>query len=30
MIQEFDLANHTPMQAIAFIQELKNQIKTWG
>jgi hypothetical protein len=30
IIQEFDLANHTPMQAIVFIQELKNQIKTWG
>lgn len=29
-IQEFDLANHTPMQCIVFIQELKNQIKIYG
>ena len=27
MIQEFDLANSTPMQGLVFIQELKNQIK---
>ena len=27
MIQEFDLANSTPMQGLAFIQELKSQIK---
>jgi hypothetical protein len=30
MIQEFDLANSTPMQGLAFIQELKSQIKTQG
>lgn len=29
-IQEFDLANSTPMQGLAFIQELKSQIKTQG
>ncbi len=28
MIQEFDLANSTPMQGLVFIQKLKNQIKT--
>jgi len=28
MIREFDLANHTPMQSLAFIQELKTHIKT--
>ncbi len=27
MIQEFDLANSTPMQGLVFIQELKSQIK---
>jgi len=27
MIQEFDLANSTPMQGMVFIQELKNQLK---
>ena len=30
MIQEFDLANSTPMQGLAFIQELKKHIKTPG
>lgn len=30
MIQEYDLANNTPMQGLAFIQELKNQIKSKG
>lgn len=30
MIQEFDLANSTPIQGMVFIQELKNQIKTKG
>ena len=30
MIQEFDLANTTPMQGINFIQELKNHIKIKG
>ncbi len=30
MIQEFDLANSTPMQGLVFIQELKNNIKTQG
>ena len=30
MIQEFDLANSTPMQGLVFIQELKNHIKTQG
>lgn len=29
-IQEFDLANSTPMQGMVFIQELKNQIKLQG
>lgn len=28
MIQEFDLANSTPMQGMVFIQELKKHIKT--
>lgn len=28
MIQEFDLANSTPMQGLVFIQELKKHIKT--
>jgi hypothetical protein len=28
MIQEFDVANHSPMQGMAFIQELKTHIKT--
>jgi len=27
MIQDFDLANHTPMQALAFISDLKEVIK---
>jgi len=27
MIQDFDLANSTPMQGMVFIQELKNQLK---
>lgn len=30
MIQEFDLANTTPMQGLSFIQELKNHIKIKG
>ena len=27
LIQEFDLANSTPMQGLTFIQELKNELK---
>jgi hypothetical protein len=28
MIQAYDLANHTPMQSLTFVQELKNVIKS--